>query len=194
MRILGGSSKGRELAVPKGVATRPALARIRNSLFNILGPVIIGKRVLDLFAGTGSLGLEALSRGAGFCCFVDNSRKCLAMINQNIRDLGFVDCTSVVLFNGFKIVQYLMDKSLTFDIVFVTPPYSFFAEARLKRRLINSLEELARRKFLYPEGLIIMEHRYGQIKDNEFGLLRPTDRRSYGQTELTFLVRGVART
>lgn len=187
MRILGGTSKGRKLLTPKGAETRPALARVRNSLFNILGDRLIDKYVLDLFAGTGSLGLEALSRGAKSCLFVDNNQKCLEAINQNIEIMGFKSCASTVLFNGFQVVPYLMNQSLCFDMVFVSPPYRFFADSRLKHKLLTCLEEFVRYSLLAPAGLIIMEHRRRQIQATDFNLLAEIDHRSYGQTELAFL-------
>ncbi len=187
MRILGGTYKGRKLFTPQGVPTRPALARVRNSLFNILNNRLGNKHILDLFAGTGSLGFEALSQGAKFCLFIENNRKCCQSINENIEMLKLTDRASTALRNVFQIASYLIDKSLCFDVIFVTPPYEFFKDRRLKNKLINCLGELVSYSLLKPTGLIIIEYRQYQIQASEFKLLTQVDHRSYGQTELSFL-------
>jgi 16S rRNA (guanine966-N2)-methyltransferase len=188
MKIVGGTSKGRYLITPKGVDTRPALARVRNSLFNILAPRLPGQRVLDLFAGTGSLGLEALSRDIQSCLFVENNRVCVEAINQNIKLMKLEAQASVVLIDVFKIVPYLIDRQLVFDMIFVAPPYPFFREKRLKAKLIALLEELVTQNCLAPDGLLIMEHRRREMSPEELTNLKQVDHRNYGQTELMFLV------
>ncbi|MEK7449240.1 MAG: 16S rRNA (guanine(966)-N(2))-methyltransferase RsmD [Planctomycetota bacterium] len=187
IQILGGSARGRRLASPDGLATRPALARLRNSLFNILGQTVNGQKVLDLFAGTGSLGLEALSRGADFCLFVEYNKKCLEIIKQNIANLQFQSGALAVWLDGLKIIPYALEQNYCFDLVFIDPPYRMLDDRILKEKLINVLEEMGRQSVLKPAGRIIVEHRRGQIKPADFVNLTSYDYREYGQTVLTFL-------
>lgn len=189
IKILGGSAKGTILYSPKGTDTRPALARLRNSLFNILGESIIDKDVLDLFAGTGSLGLEALSRGARSGLFVESDKRCFQAIRKNIEKLRFQREASVIFLNAFQIVPFAQEKDVKFDIVFVAPPYRFFDDEKLYTRLFNLLDEMTEKGILLTEGLIIIEHRPGQVSAESFESLVLKKSRSYGQTVLSFFVR-----
>jgi 16S rRNA (guanine966-N2)-methyltransferase len=121
MRIIGGRLKGREVEAPRGVLSRPPLSVIRESVFNILGQSIEGKSVLDLFAGSGSLGIEAISRGAAEVQFVDSSRRCAEMIERNTRGLGIADLSRIVRQDAVEFVA--AGRGGPFDIVFVDPPF-----------------------------------------------------------------------
>ena len=121
MRIIGGTLRGRTVEAPRGVLSRPPLAIIRESIFNILGPTIEGKAVLDLFAGSGSLGIEAISRGAGRVEFVDAARRCVEMIERNTESLGISDRTTVVRSDALEFIRGWKDGA--FDLVFMDPPF-----------------------------------------------------------------------
>ena len=122
MRVIAGSAKGRTLLVPRGGATRSATDRIRESLFAILEPVLADARVLDLFAGAGTLGIEALSRGATHVTFVEQSADALTALRNNIRATGFVERSEVL---GGNVLSFL-DRAISgpYDVVFVDPPFA----------------------------------------------------------------------
>ena len=120
MRIISGSARGRKLFSPEGMDVRPTTDKVKESLFNIIQFELSGAAVLDLFAGTGQLGLEALSRGAAKAVFVDSSGKSLAVVKKNAELCGFSDNARLVRSDAFS---YLSRAEERFDIVFLDPPY-----------------------------------------------------------------------
>jgi 16S rRNA (guanine966-N2)-methyltransferase len=141
MRIVAGAYKGRRLHSPQGSSTRPTADRVREALFSILGDVS-GARVLDLFAGTGALGLEALSRGASSAVFVERDPRAAAVIRRNVEAVGAVEATV----RQRDVLAFLGDERGTYDLVFADPPYDFAARlgAPLSERLPAVLSEGAR--------------------------------------------------
>jgi 16S rRNA (guanine966-N2)-methyltransferase len=121
MRITGGNLKGRVVEAPRGVLSRPPLSIIRESVFNSIGDGIQGKRVLDLFAGSGSLGIEAISRGAGHVHFVDSARRCAEMIERNARNLGIEGLCEVSRQDAANFVRGWQGGA--FDFIFMDPPF-----------------------------------------------------------------------
>jgi 16S rRNA (guanine966-N2)-methyltransferase len=121
MRIIVGRFKGMTIEAPRGLLSRPPLAVIRESVFNIIGPAISGQSVLDLFAGSGSMGIEALSRGAGRAHFVDSSRRSVEMIARNVKKLGVGDISTVVRDDVLSFIRKYDGPA--FDLVFVDPPF-----------------------------------------------------------------------
>lgn len=188
MQILGGSAKGRVLLVPKNECLRPALARMRNSLFNILAPAIENTICLDLFAGTGALGLEGLSRGAKFCIFIENNYACYNALQKNIDALGFKDRAKTLFIDAFHLVNApsapALDKPA--DIIFVDPPYRYYSDDRMRKKLMTLLNALAENGCLAQKGKLIIEHQRKQISATEFSTLIRYDTREYGQTVLSF--------
>ena len=182
-RLTGGSAKGRRLYSVPGLDVRPALARMRISLFEILRPRLEGARVVDLFAGTGSLGLEALSRGAGRALFYDIDRRSLEAVSLNLDRLGFADRGQSVFGDAFEVAARLEPA----DLVFVDPPYDFYLERTKEMR--GLVETLLSRVVAAPEGLLISEHRpkegLGVVAGGKI-----VDERSYGDTVVTFYARG----
>ena len=124
MRVIAGAARGRKLEAPTGLDVRPTSDRVRESVFNSLGSIeaIVGARVLDLFAGTGAMGIEALSRGASEATFVDNDRAAIAAIKANIEHVGFDNCT-VVRNDVFGYLDGCVDGR--FDLVICDPPYDY---------------------------------------------------------------------
>src|SRR6056297_149625 len=120
MRIIAGIAKGRKIYSGNIEGTRPTLDRVKESLFNIIGYPLNGYNILDLFAGTGNLGLEALSRGASFVTFVDNNRECYRVIKRNVELLNFNARSEILNKDSLK---FLEDTSKKFDIIFMDPPY-----------------------------------------------------------------------
>jgi 16S rRNA (guanine966-N2)-methyltransferase len=179
--ILGGEAKGRPLCDVRGPETRIATAMLRTSLFDILRPRIEGSRLLDLFAGIGSFGLEGLSRGADFCAFVEENARCVRALRQNVAALGFESRARVARFDAFEVTE-----GGPFDIVFIDPPYRYFEEPRHRSRLAELLGALAPRAIIRPGSRVVLKHGRGRgLSARECGL-SPADVRRYGETELSF--------
>ncbi len=180
MRIVGGRLRGRTIAAPKSQDIRPTADRLRESLFNILvhgyGDPITGARVLDLFAGTGALGLEAMSRGAAFALFIDNSAAARGLLRANIDALGLGGSTRIFRRDAAKLgTAHPVEP---FSLVFVDPPYGKgLAEAALISARAGG--------WLSPEALIVVEERTGAFKTPP-GFVE-LERRAYDDTEFTLL-------
>jgi 16S rRNA (guanine966-N2)-methyltransferase len=182
MRIVGGRLGGRTLAAPKSQNIRPTSDRLRESLFNILahryGDPVTGARVLDLFAGTGALGLEAMSRGAAFALFIDDGAEARALIRQNVEALGLGGVTRIFRRDATRLGTVHHDQP--FGLVFLDPPYGKgLAEASLvslqeggwlARDALVIVEEAAEAEFAPPEGYAEVERR--RYDDSEFTFLR----------------------
>ncbi|HKA86659.1 MAG TPA: 16S rRNA (guanine(966)-N(2))-methyltransferase RsmD [Haliangiales bacterium] len=174
MRIIGGSLGGRRLRAPRGLATRPTGDRVREAIFNILGPPPDGARILDLFAGAGGLGLEALSRGAAEATFVDASAPACRAIDANARELGLAGRVRVIRGDVHRVLARLDER---FDWVFLDPPYAG--------------DDLARALgALPPASVVIAEHDRRRPPATNLsgrsGGLALSDRRRYGDTEVSF--------
>jgi 16S rRNA (guanine966-N2)-methyltransferase len=125
MRVIAGDARGRKLSAPRGLATRPTLARVRESMFSRLSVRLDfdGLRVLDLFAGTGALGIEALSRGAAHVTFVDSARAAINAMRRNLAALGFADRARVLKSDVLRALETLAGEGECFDLVLLDPPY-----------------------------------------------------------------------
>jgi len=171
MRIVAGRHKGRRLRAPAGAGTRPTADRVREALFSILGPMD-GLRVLDLYAGSGALGLEALSRGAESATFVESARPALAAIRANLDATG--DEAEVVASDAIRWLRAAGDGERAFDLVFCDPPYD--AAARIAQPLADLLPRVTA-----PQALIVTE----SSKRNPLLIDLPlTDERTYGDTRI----------
>lgn len=182
MRIITGKAKGLKLKTPAGLSTRPTADRVKESLFSILNGLINFseiKSVLDIFAGTGALGLESVSRGASSATFIDAATT--EIIRENITRSKFENCK--VLSGDFeKILQRLAKENLTFDLIFSDPPYA-------KGLSQKSLKFVAELNLLVEGGLMIIEHGAEEILDvpTNFNLVRKI---TYGHTTaITILVK-----
>ena len=188
MRISGGEFRGRVLSVPKGLDVRPTQDRVREALFSMLQNDIQGARFLDLFAGSGSVGLEALSRGAEMVTFVEHAPRSLACLSRNIAMLKVEDRCRVIradvyawlaaaptASNGLESSVY----SAAFDIAYADPPYAVGAE----HGYATVLARLVEGGFVKPGGLFIAEMTAGQTLDNSPAWELCRDR-TYGQTRL----------
>ena len=182
MRIVGGRLRGRALAAPKTQAIRPTADRLRESLFNILihayDDPVAGARVLDLFAGTGALGLEAISRGAAFALFIDDGAEARALLRQNVEALGLAAVTKIFRRDATKLGP--AHPVEPFSLVFLDPPYGkglaekALASARegewLTTDALIVVEETAEAHFKPPQGFEEIERR--KYDDTEFVFLR----------------------
>ena len=123
MRIVAGQHRSRRLAVPPGKGVRPTSDRAREAIFSSLGPVVVDARVLDLFAGSGAMGLEALSRGAAHCRFVERDPQALAAIRTNVAELDERERSTIDKGNALTVLKRAVEAGETFDLIVVDPPY-----------------------------------------------------------------------
>lgn len=184
MRIISGTAKGTPLRVPRGMRVRPTGGRVRESLFSMLGATVVGARVLDVFAGSGALGIEALSRGAAWCGFVEKGRPALAALEENLARSGLGERAEVLRCDAFAVVP-LLDAGRPVGLVLIDPPYAALHQ-RLDR-FVAFLEELAQSAAVARDALIVLQHDSRTAIPDAVGPLRATDRRTYGTTALTFL-------
>ena len=182
MRVIAGTAKGLRLHAPKNKDTRPTLDRVRESLFNILAPRLNGARFLDLFAGTGANGIEALSRGASCCVYVDSDDRALDLIRKNLASARLEDRAEVrktVLPAG---LEWLGDSPKAYDIIFADPPYKYV-------QFKDLLESLWRLELLALEGVLVIEHGVRtEILPPPSGYVSVRTE-TYGETGLTFFTR-----
>lgn len=172
--------KGRRLVAPAGMSTRPTADRIKESVFNILAGRIQNRHVLDLFAGTGALGIEALSRGASSAVFVDQAKPALASIRHNIRELGLDDRSRVICWNILKNLNCLTPRQQAFELVFMDPPYETNAVAPALTALIAC-------GALAPHARIVIEHSAREPIATSLGPVVLADQRRFGKTLVSFL-------
>ncbi len=147
MRVISGTARGRKLKELQGMDTRPTTDKVKESMFNIIQFELEGRKVLDLFGGTGQLGLEALSRGAAFCTFVDQRREAAALIRENIRLTGFSDRARVVQGEALSFLSACREK---FDVIFLDPPY----QSGLLEKCVS---EISKFDILGEYGIIVCE-------------------------------------
>jgi len=177
MIITGGEARGRRIASPEGMTVRPTAAKIRQAFFNILGPRIVGAHFLDVFAGSGLIGLEALSRGAELLVSIEENRKMARAIEENLNKLGY---KGTVIKSDFRAALPHLDAG-SFDIIFADPPYkSPFA--------VNLLQALDHRSLLKSDGLVAIEHAKGHKFPEDLVHFRLQDTRTYGRTGISFFV------
>ncbi|MFH1022167.1 MAG: 16S rRNA (guanine(966)-N(2))-methyltransferase RsmD [Planctomycetota bacterium] len=191
MRITGGELKGRLLESVKGDFVRPASDRVRQALFQILGHGIEGD-ILDLFAGMGSVGIEALSRGADRAVFVEKDRRCLGAIRANLAGLDLAARADVVPGDVYACLDSLAARRAgrtPFSHVFCDPPYAQSMAVSPGTPLFDLIEGLAGRNLLAPDGVLVFERRRKGVWACEWPSYAIMDHRSYGETILTFMRR-----
>ncbi|MBE5813380.1 MAG: 16S rRNA (guanine(966)-N(2))-methyltransferase RsmD [Clostridiales bacterium] len=174
MRIISGQFRGRKLKTLEGMNTRPTADRVKESLFNILNTKVYDANVLDLFAGSGALGLEALSRGAASCVFVDSSKEAIDIVKENV-DLCKVQENSKIINKDY--LEVLKNINNKFDIIFVDPPYSKGIEIVVLENVKDILTE---------DGMVIIETDHTDIPPEEINGLIKYDSRKYGRTIISF--------
>ena len=152
MRVITGTARGRRLLEPEGMDTRPTTDRVKEGIFSSIQFEIEGRRVLDLFGGTGQMGIEALSRGAAHCTFLDLRKEAVGVIRENLKRTGFAEEAAVVQGDYLAFLTRCKEK---FDLIFLDPPY----EAGL---LEPALAHIARFDILAPHGIIVAEHPAGR--------------------------------
>ena len=183
MRIIAGALKGRALVTPRGHRTRPTADQVRIALMDALMPHLPDARVLDLFAGAGGVGLEALSRGAAHATFVERDGRAAAALVQNVRELGVEARARVLRGDVGRQLTRLTERGERFEIVFLDPPY---AEDGVE----PTLAALGAGDLLASGGLVIAQHFTKRRPAEEYGALRAFRERRFGETTLTFFQAG----
>jgi len=180
MRIISGTSKGRRLATPPGRAIRPTSDRVKGSIFNSLGNDIAGKLVLDLFAGTGNLGCEALSRGANRVVFVERGEHALSLIRKNLLLCRMHSSAEVLNSDVDRAIRIFHEQGAAFDLILMDPPYR-------KGFLQSTLAELENRRIYHQESILVIQHDRREPLPDISGSWTLLRQRRMGDTLISFL-------
>jgi len=185
MRIISGKAKGKKLKAPKlakGKRVRPLTDQAREALFNILGDRVPESYFLDLFAGTGAVGIEALSRGALLAIFVEVNKRVVQVIRENLEITGLADRAEVYSIDVLRAIKILDSKKASFDIIFLGPPYG-------SPLLEAAIERISNSSILKQDGILVAEHRSKHQIGDSFGKLKKVRSSRYGDTVLSFYKR-----
>ncbi|MFM1650715.1 16S rRNA (guanine(966)-N(2))-methyltransferase RsmD [Brevibacillus sp. B_LB10_24] len=178
MRVIAGDYKGRPLAAVPGRGTRPTSDKVKESIFNMIGPYFDGGWALDLYAGTGGLGIEALSRGADKAVFVDADPKAVSIVKQNLAALKLEGRSEIYRIDAARALRALAKRQLVFELVFLDPPYA-------KQQIAQELQVLQESGLLSSECRIVAEHDAGVILPERVGDCAVQRIASYGDTAVT---------
>ena len=178
MRVIGGSEKSKKISCPSAKQVRPTSDRVREALFNILGLQVKGITFIDGFAGSGSVGIEALSRGAGYVYFIDNHRRCIQAIRQNIARLEVHNRARIINNDILKGLEKIANKGVKADLIFLDPPYG-------TKQSLLACEHILEINLINKAGIVVLES-YRKDEMSIAGWCQ-FDQRCYGDTKLTFL-------
>lgn len=179
MRIITGSAKGRVILAPEGLDTRPTSDRVKEALFNIISKKIHASNVLDLFAGTGNLGLEAISRGAKRCTFTEKNNNTYRILEKNVSNLGFAGSCELYKMDAIELLTNLGKQNKKYDIIFLDPPYSMGLVEK-------SIELINKHMLLAEKGIIISEHDETERVQEKVEALVNYRTERYGRTKIYF--------
>ena len=182
MRIIAGDAKNKKLKTRKGTDTRPTLGSMKESLFSIIAPYVEGARFLDLFSGSGSISLEALSRGAAKAIMIEKDNEALRYIIENVNTLAYEDRCRAYKNDVFRAIEILARKGEKFDIIFMDPPYKDSVCTRV-------LKAIQKNGILADDGLVICEHHLFEDMEDTVGEFKKADERKYGKKCITFYTR-----
>jgi 16S rRNA (guanine966-N2)-methyltransferase len=180
MRIISGTLKARRLVTPKGLSLRPTSDRVKESMFNILGGEIKDKTILDLFAGTGNLGIEALSRGAKRVTFVEKNREAIRLTQKNLITCQVEDRSELLFKDVNQAIGLLKGKGERFDLIFMDPPYE-------KGLIQKTIERLATERIYHDDSILVIEHHRREPLFDISDSWNLTRQRRIGATVLSFL-------
>lgn len=183
MRVISGALKGRRLAAVPGASTRPTSDKVKESIFNVIGPYFDGGSVLDLFAGTGSLGIEALSRGMDSAVFIDRDPKALQTVRKNIEACRLEDRARIFRNDARKAIFVLAKKKECFDLVFLDPPYRLDVVPELAAALIG-------RNLVRETAVIVAEHSADRELPERIESFFRWKSVTYGDTAVSFYRKG----
>ncbi len=180
MRVISGSRKGHKLKSPKGLYTRPTSDKIKESLFNILGNIASESMVLDLFSGSGSIGIEFLSRGATSCYFIDNRLDSINIIKENLLHTKLYEFAVVLKDDALRALRDLKKNTIRFDYIFLDPPF------KDRDLLFTVIEFISNYKILFDTGLLIVEHDSSiEPNDNLYNFIKVKSK-NYGKETISF--------
>lgn len=185
MRIIGGRFRGRVLTTPPDERTRPMLEQSRAAVFNMIGDAPAGARVLDLYSGTGSLGLEALSRGAESICFVERDRLALGCLEENIKKLDAGNSCNI---KKTTVEIAVRAETQNYQIIFLDPPYPEIAPGAPRRAMLTILADLYHR-ILAPEGTLIFHFPTGSLHEADFAGMNLHRMRGYGRNSVAIFIK-----
>ena len=183
MRVIAGELRSRILAAPRGMKTRPTSDRLRETLFNILGPRVEGSRFADLYAGSGAVGIEAISRGALHVHFAENAEPAVAAIRENLKTLGISKNFMLHERTALGALERMKEQGSTQDLIFLDPPYEAANEYEQVLKLLGSA---AHERLLAPNALVIAEHATRTPLAERYGHLHRTRERKQGDATLSF--------
>lgn len=173
MRVIAGTLKGRPLKAVPGSGTRPTTDKVKESIFNMLGPFFEGGIGLDLFAGSGGLGIEALSRGLDKVIFVDKDSKALQTIKANLKECGLMDHSEVYRNDAGRALKAIVKREITFDYIFLDPPYK-------QKKLEELLAYIDENNLLNENGYVMCEYSSESTPVNVIGRLHKVKEETYG--------------
>ncbi len=183
MRIISGIWKGRRLASPKGMDVRPTSDKVKEAIFNIIRTRISGSKALDLFAGTGSLGLEILSRGGIKVVFVEKNPHVLSALKTNCNAIASPEQYDIIPMDSFDAIKLLSSKNQSFDLIFIDPPY----QSKLQSKALN---DLCGASLLVHEGVVIVEHDHKDVQSDKIQDIVKIYERKIGNTCVSLFKRG----
>jgi len=194
MRIIAGSKRGLRLLSPKGDVSRPIVDRVKESVFDVLYNYDLptGAFVADLFSGVGSLGLEALSRGAEFVTFVERDPKIEIVLKRNIAMAGFVGQSKVIIANAFKVGAPVSSKGRKYKLVFVDPPYAATQDVSKKSQLAGLMDILAGQ--ITDDGMVVVRTQKGMELPDNYGMFEILQRRTWGSMNVALLKKRIIAT
>jgi 16S rRNA (guanine966-N2)-methyltransferase len=184
MRVVSGVCKGRSLKAVPGNTTRPTTDKVKEALFNMIGPYFDGGIGLDLFAGSGGLGIEALSRGLEKVIFIDRESKAIQIIHENIQACKFEEKTEVYRNDAALALKALIKRGINFDYIFLDPPYK-------KQQLVNLMEKIDEHHLLKNGGIVVCEHSHDVELPKTIGELTEIKHEKYGIISVTIYSRFV---
>jgi 16S rRNA (guanine966-N2)-methyltransferase len=182
VRVVSGICKGRPLKAVPGNTTRPTTDKVKEALFNMIGPYFDGGIGLDLFAGSGGLGLEALSRGLDKVIFIDRESKAIQVIQENIRACKFEDQTEVYRNDADRALKALIKREICFDYIFLDPPYK-------KQQLVSLMEKMDNQDVVKKNGIVVCEHSFDVELPSSVGQFTQIKHEKYGMIAITIYLR-----
>lgn len=180
LRVIAGLAKGKRLKAPSGLNTRPITDMIKEALFNVWGQGIGGSCLLDLFAGSGSVGIEALSRGAQQVVFIDHDAKAIKVLKENLENCGFAEKSVIYRNDVFRAVEILNRNKAEFDYIYVDPP---FTNDKIFDEIITFLDEV---DLLTPEGILVIRTRRNRKMPGQLQNISSYRTNSYGESNLNY--------
>lgn len=178
MRVVSGTCKGRALKAVPGNTTRPTTDKVKEAIFNMIGPYFDGGIALDLFAGSGGLGIEALSRGLDKAIFVDRDHKAIQIIRENIHTCYLDDKTEIYRNDADRALKALIKREITFDFIFLDPPYK-------KQQLVSLMQKMDQQMVVHKGSMVVCEHTHELELPASIGELTQVKHEEYGITAIT---------